>query len=68
MEGPKIHLTGGPLDHRPFGRLRFVNLDGPNYAIWTKEPSSLLSDKTLNGRLTEMQYIVKILEEDMREV
>ena len=40
MDGPKLRLTGGPLDHRPFGRLSFVNLDGPNYAIWTKEPSS----------------------------
>ena len=40
MDGPKLRLRGGPLDHRPFGRLSFVYLDGPNYAIWTKEPSS----------------------------
>ena len=40
MDGPKLRLSGGPLDHRPFGRLSFVNLDGPNYVIWTKEPSS----------------------------
>ena len=38
--GRKLRLSVGPLDHRPFGRLSFVNLDGPNYAIWTKEPSS----------------------------
>ena len=41
MDDLKLRLTGGPLDHRPFGRLSFVNLDGPNYAIWTKEPSSM---------------------------
>ena len=40
MDGPKLRISGGPLDHCPFGRLSFVNLDGPNYAIWTKEPSS----------------------------
>ena len=38
MEGSKLHLTCGPLDNRPFGQLGFVNLDGPNHAIWTKEP------------------------------
>ena len=30
MDGPKLRLTGGPLDHGPFGQLSFVNLDGPN--------------------------------------
>ena len=41
MDNPNLRLTGGPLDHRPNGRLSFVNLDRPNYAIWTKEPSSI---------------------------
>ena len=41
LDRPKLRLSGGPLDHRKFGRLSFVNLDGPNYAIWTKEPSSM---------------------------
>ena len=41
MDGPKLCLTGGLLDHGPIGRLRFVNLDGPNFAVGTKEPSSL---------------------------
>ena len=40
MDGQKLRLTGGLLDHRPFGQLRLVNLDGSNYAIWTKDPSS----------------------------
>ena len=47
MDGPKLRLSGGPLDHRPFGRLSFVNLDGPNYAIWTKEPSSVFTMELL---------------------
>ena len=41
LDGPKLRLTGGPLEHCPFGRLSFVILDGPNNAIWTKKPSSL---------------------------
>ena len=40
MDSPKLRLTGGPLDHCPFVQLSFVNLDGPNYAIFTKELSS----------------------------
>ena len=24
MDGPKLRLTGGPLDHRQFGRLSFI--------------------------------------------
>ena len=31
------------MDHRPFGQLRFVNLDDPKYAIWTGDPSSLFA-------------------------
>ena len=33
------------MDPRPFGWLRFVNLDGPNCTIWTKGPSSDLEEK-----------------------
>ena len=33
----KLRLTGGPSEHRPFVQLGFVNLDGLNYAIRTKE-------------------------------
>ena len=38
MEGQHLRLTGGLLDHRPFGRLSLVNLDGPSYA---KDSSSI---------------------------
>ena len=33
------------MDHHPFVRLRFANFEGPNYAIWTKEPSSSEDEK-----------------------
>ena len=39
--GPKLRSTTVTVDHRQFGRLSFVNLDGPNYAIWTEDPSSI---------------------------
>ena len=38
IDNPKLRLTVGPLDH---SRLSLVNLDSPNYAMWTMEPSSI---------------------------
>ena len=38
VDGPNKCLTGGPVGHCPFGRLSLIFLNGPNYAIWTKEP------------------------------
>ena len=35
MDSPNLRLSGGPLDHPPFGRLHFVNLNNPNNTIWT---------------------------------
>ena len=58
MDGPKLRLSGGPLDHRPFGRLSFVNLDGPNYAIWTKEPSSANIKKVLCFKTRLSRFIM----------
>ena len=52
MDDPNLLLLGGPLHHRPFGRLRFANLDTPNYAILTKVPFS----NKLNDVLTYLVH------------
>ena len=58
MEGSKLRLTCGSLDNRPFGRLGFVNLDGPNYAIWTKEPF-LRNSMAAEVKIGKYIYITK---------
>ena len=61
MADLKLRLTGGPLDHRPFGRFSFVTLDGPNYAIWTKEPSSIFVNISIIVIIIKSTTIVVLL-------